>query len=67
MILFFDSISSHFFADNSGRQQQLKGHRGTDMAITPLDKSGVSLANGLYYFAINVNGQKWIDKVLVLR
>jgi hypothetical protein len=40
---------------------------GNTLRVSLMDKSGVSLANGLYYFAININGQKWIDKVLILR
>ena len=38
-----------------------------NLVVTLIDKGGVSLANGLYYFVILANGQKWTDKVLVLR
>jgi len=31
------------------------------------DKSGINLANGLYYFIIKANGQRWMTKVLVLK
>ncbi len=40
---------------------------GNTMTMQAMDKSGVNLANGLYYFMIQANGQKWINKVLVLR
>jgi hypothetical protein len=40
---------------------------GNTLTIQLMDKSGVSLANGLYYFIIQANGQKWMSKVLVLR
>jgi hypothetical protein len=40
---------------------------GNNLPVQLSDKSGVALANGLYYFVIQANGQKWIDKVLVLR
>jgi hypothetical protein len=40
---------------------------GNTLTIQLLDKSGISLANGLYYFVIQANGQKWRNKVLVLR
>ncbi len=38
-----------------------------NLVVTLIDKSGVNLANGLYYFVIQANGRKWTDKVLVLR
>jgi len=40
---------------------------GDSLLVQLVDKSGMSLANGLYYFVIQADGQKWIDKVLVLR
>lgn len=40
---------------------------GNTMTVQLMDKSGISLANGLYYFIIQANGQKWMNKVLVLR
>jgi hypothetical protein len=40
---------------------------GNIVAINLIDKAGVQLADGLYYFVIQVNGQRWINKVLVLR
>lgn len=39
-----------------------------DVIVVPLmDKSGMTLANGLYYFRVMVGAKKWILKVLVLR
>jgi hypothetical protein len=40
---------------------------GNTLIVSLADKGGVSLANGLYYFIIHANGQKWMNKILVLR
>jgi len=40
---------------------------GNTLTVQMADKSGVNLANGLYYFIIQADGQKWTNKVLVLR
>jgi hypothetical protein len=40
---------------------------GNTLTVQLMDKSGISLADGLYYFVIQANGQKWTDKVLILR
>jgi hypothetical protein len=40
---------------------------GVDITVPLVDKSGISLANGLYYFVIETYGQRWVNKVLVLR
>jgi len=40
---------------------------GNGLVIQLADKSGVRLSNGLYYFQIQADGQKWTNKVLVLR
>jgi hypothetical protein len=40
---------------------------GNNMTVSMIDKVGMPLANGLYYFVIQASGQKWIHKVLVLR
>jgi len=40
---------------------------GDTMALSMMDKSGKLFANGLYYFVIHANGQRWVNKVLVLR
>lgn len=40
---------------------------GNTLMVKMVDKGGVSLADGLYYFVIQANGQKWTNKVLVLR
>lgn len=40
---------------------------GDTMTVQAIDKAGIKLANGLYYFMIQANGQKWMSKVLVLR
>jgi predicted alpha-1,6-mannanase (GH76 family) len=40
---------------------------GNLLTMQLTDKSGVSLANGLYYFVVQANGQRWILKELVLR
>jgi hypothetical protein len=37
------------------------------LTIPLTDRSGRTLADGLYYFVININGTRWIEKVLVLR
>ncbi len=40
---------------------------GSVLTVQLTDKGGMRLANGLYYFVIQINGQKWMNKVLVLR
>jgi hypothetical protein len=40
---------------------------GDTLTVKMIDKSGINLADGLYYFVIQTNGQKWTNKVLVLR
>lgn len=40
---------------------------GDTLTVRTIDKSGINLANGLYYFVIQANGQKWTNKVLILR
>jgi hypothetical protein len=40
---------------------------GDTLTVRMADKSGVNLADGLYYFVIQANGQKWTNKVLILR
>ncbi len=40
---------------------------GVDVTVPLIDKYGYGLANGLYYFVIEANGQRWVNKVLVLR
>jgi hypothetical protein len=40
---------------------------GSTLTVSLSDKSGMPLANGLYYFVIQAGGQKWVNKVLVLR
>jgi hypothetical protein len=40
---------------------------GNTLTVQLTDKSGVSLANGLYYFIIHANGQKWMTKLLILK
>lgn len=40
---------------------------GNTMTIALMDKAGSQLADGLYYFTIQANGQHWTNKVLVLR
>lgn len=40
---------------------------GSQLTIPVMDRSGMMLADGLYYFVIQANGIRWIDKVLVLR
>jgi chitinase len=40
---------------------------GNVLTVTLTDKAGMRLADGLYYFVIQTNGQKWMNKVLVLR
>ena len=46
---------------------QVKGN--TDELLTLLDKSGITLSNGLYYIRVSTpaNGGMWISKLLVLR
>lgn len=40
---------------------------GNVLTVSLTDKGSMRLANGLYYFVIQANGQKWTNKVLVLR
>jgi hypothetical protein len=40
---------------------------GDSLSVPLIDKGGHPLADGLYYFVIQINGNRWIDKVLVLR
>jgi hypothetical protein len=40
---------------------------GDSLSVPLKDKSGMPLADGLYYFVIQINGNRWVDKVLVLR
>jgi len=40
---------------------------GNIMTVELIDKAGVQLADGLYYFVIQAAGQRWVTKVLVLR
>lgn len=40
---------------------------GDGLLISLVDKSGRQLADGLYYFVIQINDNRWVDKVLVLR
>jgi len=40
---------------------------GNSLLIPLVDRSGMPLANGLYYFVIQVGSSRWVDKVLVLR
>ncbi len=40
---------------------------GDTINFKTVDKSGINLANGLYYIVIQANGQKWMTKVLILR
>jgi hypothetical protein len=40
---------------------------GDSLSVPLMDRGGSPLANGLYYFVIQINGNRWIDKVLVLR
>jgi hypothetical protein len=40
---------------------------GIVLTVPLADKNGMALANGLYYFLVRINGQKWVEKVLVLR
>jgi len=48
-------------------QTQSQASVGVDITVPLVDKSGISLANGLYYFVIETYGQRWVNKVLVLR
>jgi hypothetical protein len=40
---------------------------GNTLIVSLVDKGGVNLANGLYYFIIKANEKKWMNKILVLR
>jgi hypothetical protein len=40
---------------------------GQTTTLQLVDKAGINLADGLYYFVIQANGQHWTNKVLVLR
>jgi hypothetical protein len=40
---------------------------GDILSVQLVDKGGMTLANGLYYFVIQATGHKWMNKVLVLR
>ena len=40
---------------------------GDSIQIPLYDKGGHPLANGLYYFVIELGGNRWINKVLILR
>jgi len=40
---------------------------GNTLTVQMVDKSGISLADGLYYFVIQANRQKWTSKVLLLK
>jgi len=40
---------------------------GNSLSIPLIDRGGNSLANGLYYFVIQIDGNRWINKVLVMR
>jgi hypothetical protein len=40
---------------------------GNILTVSLTDKGGMRLANGLYYFVVQMNGKKWMNKVLVLR
>jgi hypothetical protein len=40
---------------------------GNSTTVELVDKAGMTLANGLYYFEIEIGGQHWMNKVLVLR
>jgi hypothetical protein len=40
---------------------------GDSLTVPLIDKGGHPLADGLYYFVIQISGNRWIDKVLVLR
>ncbi|HTA76826.1 MAG TPA: T9SS type A sorting domain-containing protein, partial [bacterium] len=48
-------------------QEQFQQPVGVDVVVPLIDKSGIALANGLYYFVIEANGQRWIKKVMVIR
>lgn len=39
---------------------------GNALIVSLVDKSGVGLANGLYYFVVCSGDRKWVNKVLVL-
>lgn len=40
---------------------------GIDVSVDLVDKQGIQLANGLYYFVIQAGTTRWVTKVLVLR
>jgi len=40
---------------------------GNQLAIQLVDKNGVTLADGLYYFRVIAGTQHWVLKILVLR
>ncbi|HTA76623.1 MAG TPA: polysaccharide lyase family 7 protein [bacterium] len=40
---------------------------GNSLIVNLVDKSVTPLANGLYYFVIQAEGQRWTNKVLILR
>jgi len=40
---------------------------GDSLLVPLVDKSGRQLADGLYYFVIQINGTRWVNKVLILR
>ena len=40
---------------------------GNSLTVPLTDKTGAALANGLYYFVVQAEGQKWVIKLLVLR
>ncbi len=40
---------------------------GENVTLRLVDKGGVQLANGIYYFRVQANGQGWTVKVLILR
>jgi len=48
-------------------QEQFSVPVGVDVVVPLVDKSGMALANGLYYFEIEANDSSWIKKVLVIR
>jgi hypothetical protein len=40
---------------------------GGSLTVALSDKGGRALADGLYYFVIQCNGTRWVNKVLVIR
>jgi hypothetical protein len=48
-------------------QNQTVVVNGDSLSLSMVDRSGVSLANGLYYLVIQADGQKWVNKLLILR